>query len=444
MTGCYPKRLGFGDWVLLAEDYRGLNPEEITLAELLKTEGYATAMIGKWHLGHGFELFPTRQGFDRFFGIPYSNDIEPLPLYRNEEMIERLGTGEEQEKLTRSFTDEGIQFINDNQDNPFFLCIAWSMPHVPLHASDDFKGTSARGLYGDVVEEIDFHVGRILDTLESLDLDHETLVIYTSDNGPWLWWGDLAGSPEPFQGGKETNWEGGFRVPCIMWWPGSIPGGRVVREMTAMMDLYPTIASLAGAELPGGQVSGVDVIIDGKDIGPLMWGEPDATSPHEAFYYDLAAIRSGRWKLRDGMLFDLVNDPHEDVDVSGQNLDKVSELEQMLSDFSAQVLAESRPIGSALPPSEWDTASVIDPEAHSHSVALNVGLLLVLSLAPVLRGRIRGRRRPSQLGDCRTGPPSQGVNSRCCQKVVYFVDLGQPRGGAKSRNRTPERKGKTE
>ncbi len=395
MTGCYPNRVGFGDWVLLAEDFRGLHPDEITIAELLKTKGYATAMIGKWHLGHGLELFPTRQGFDRYLGIPYSNDIEPVPLYRNEEIIETLGTGEEQEKLTKMYTDEGIQFIHDNQDKPFFLCIALSMPHVPLHASDDFKGVSARGLYGDVIEEIDFHVGRVLDTLESLDLDRKTLVIYTSDNGPWLWWGDLAGSPEPFQGGKETNWEGGFRVPCVMRWPGSIPAGQVVREMTVLMDLYPTLAALAGAELPSGQVSGVDIIIDGRDIWPLMSGEPGATSPHEAFYYDLGAVRSGRWKLRDGMLFDLENDPHEDDDVSSQHPDKLSLLQQMLHNFSEEVLAESRPIGSALPPSEWETLSITEAESCPRSVALNIVLFLVLPLGTVILWRIRsGERAP--------------------------------------------------
>jgi arylsulfatase A len=397
MTGCYPSRVGFSDplEVLSPHDFWGLDPEETTLAELLKTRGYATALVGKWHLGHRRELLPTRQGFDHFLGIPYSNDMLPVPLYRDEEKIAALGTGEEQKELTRLYTDEGIRFIQDNRDKPFFLYIAYAMPHIPLHASDDFEGSSARGLYGDVIEEIDFHVGRVLDTLKVLDLDHDTLVIFTSDNGPWLSYGDLAGSADPFRGGKATNWEGGFRVPCVMWWPGSIPAGQVNGEVVALFDFYPTLAALAGAELPGGRISGFDIAIDGEDIWPLMSGEPGAVSPHEAFYYDLAAVRSGKWKLKDGMLFDLESDPGEQADLSGEYPDKAAELQQMLAGFSEDLLCAARPPGAFPPPlAVWEAASTLEPEGRHLSVTLNLILFLLLPLgALALHRRCAAKRR---------------------------------------------------
>ncbi len=394
MTGCYPARVRLDDWTIRPTDNRvGLNPEETTIAELLKTQGYATAMMGKWHLGNPLVFFPTRQGFDLFLGIPYSNDILPVPLYRNEEWIEDLGLGEEQEKLTRMYTDEAIQFITDNQDAPFFLYIAYAMPHWPLHASDDFEGTSARGLYGDVIEEIDFHVGRVRDTLETLKLDDNTLVIFTSDNGPWLDMGDHGGSADPFQGGKGDHWEGGFRVPCVMWWPGSIPSGQVNGEIIAVIDFYPTIAALAGAELPSGQIGGVDIIIDGKSIWPLMSGDPGALSPHEAFYYDLEAVRSGTWKLMDGMLFDLENDPHEDNDLSSLYPEQVSELQQMLNDFTGELIANQRPIGFIQPDPAWGKASVTGSKPSSLSGVINRFIFLVLPPLAVIFWRIRERKK---------------------------------------------------
>ena len=346
LTGCYAQRVGFGSWVLFPNDRRGLNLDEITLAELLKTRGYATALFGKWHLGDQVEFSPTRQGFDSYLGTPYSNDMPPVPLYRNEDWIEDLGTGEAQEQLTGLYTDEAIQFITENQDIPFFIYTAFNMPHVPLHASDDFQGTSARGTYGDVIEEIDFNVGRILETLVSLDIEDKTLVVFTSDNGPWLQKGEDGGSADPLRGGKNTNREGGFRVPCVMWWPDYIPAGQVNGEITALIDLYPTFATLAGAELPDGQINGVDIVIDGRDIWPLMSGVPGATTPHEAFYYDLGAVRSGKWKMMNGRLFDLENDIHEDNDISGLYPQTASELQQMLDAFKADLLAHKRPIGS--------------------------------------------------------------------------------------------------
>lgn len=391
MTGCYPARVGL-DLMIdpIHNSHLGLNPEETTIAELLKAQGYETAMMGKWHLGNPLEFFPTRQGFDFFLGIPYSNDMLPVPLYRNEEWIEDLGLGNGQEELTRMYTDEAIQFITDNQDNPFFVYIAYAMPHVPLHASDDFEGTSARGLYGDVIEEIDFHVGRIRNTLETLKLDVNTLVIFTSDNGPWLEKGNDAGSADPFVNGKGTHWEGGFRVPCVMWWPGTIPAGQVNGEIIALIDFYPTIAALAGAELPTGQIDGVDIVIDGKNVWPLMSGQPGATSPHEAFYYDLGAVRSGKWKLMDGRLYDLENDPHEDNDLSSLYPQKVLELWQMLFGFNAELSANQRPFGGFLDPvPDWTQASVTGSRPSSLSGVINRFLFFVLPPLAVILWRIR-------------------------------------------------------
>jgi len=304
MTGCYPKRVGLhqnetGRWVLFPGNHRGLNPAEITIAEVLKTRGYATAIVGKWHLGDQPEFLPTRQGFDSYFGIPFSNDMgfypytranyPPLPLMRDEKVIE---TEPDQSQLTPRYTAEAIEFITANKDRPFFLYLPHTFPHVPLFASERFKGKSANGPFGDAVEEIDWSTGEILGTIRKLGLDKRTLVIFTSDNGANLRWG---GSNGPLRGGKGSVWEGGMREPCIMWWPGKIPAGTTCRQLTSTLDLMPTLAKLAGTTAP------TDRIIDGKDIRPLLFGEAGAKSPHEAFYYyhlgDLRAVRSGKWKL---------------------------------------------------------------------------------------------------------------------------------------------------
>lgn len=306
LTGSYAVRVGIPE-VLFPQDDIGLAKEELTLAELLKDRGYATAIFGKWHLGHHPEHLPLAHGFDEYFGIPYSNDMTPdvsknpnpaaqrhppLPLVEGLEVIE---IEPDQSQLTRRYTEHAVDFIERNRDRPFFLYLPHTMPHMPLFASERFRGTTERGLYGDVIEEIDGSVGEILDTLERLGLDNQTLVMFMSDNGPWLIKGDNGGSAGPFREGKATVFEGGHRIPAIMRWPGHIPEGIVSDELASTMDVLPTVAGLVGAELPD------DRVIDGKDIWPLLSGQPGAKSPHEVFYYywpsELRAVRSGKWKL---------------------------------------------------------------------------------------------------------------------------------------------------
>ncbi|MGM0573779.1 MAG: sulfatase family protein [Bacteroidota bacterium] len=299
MTGCYPKRVGLhkgakGFFVLLPKDQKGLNPKEITIAEILKEQDYATACIGKWHLGDQSKFLPTNQGFDYYYGLPYSNDMRknpPLPLLRNETVIEAPAI---QETLTQRYTDEAVKFIEENKDNPFFLYLPHTFPHVPLYASPAFKGKSDNGLYGDVIEEIDYSTGKILETLEKAGIDDNTLVVFTSDNGA-----TRRGSNKPLSGGKATIMEGGMRMPCVMRWPNQIPAGTACDEVTTTMDLLPTFARLAGGKEPS------DRIIDGKNIIDLMQNKKRAKSPHEAFYYyfmsQLRAVRSGKWKLHLGL-----------------------------------------------------------------------------------------------------------------------------------------------
>lgn len=302
MTGCYPRRVNMhqndtGLCVLFPVNKKGLNPDEITIAEILHRQGYATACVGKWHLGDQPPFLPTRQGFDCYFGIPYSNDMgsregtnrPPLPLLRNEKVIEAPA---DQNTLTKRYTEEVVRFITANKDKPFFVYLPHTMPHTPLHVSDAFRGRSANGLYGDVVEELDWSLGQILQTLRELDLAEKTLVVFTSDNGATAQKGRSNG---PLRGHKGTTWEGGQREPCVIWWPGNVPTGKTCDELTCTMDLLPTFARLAGTKPPG------DRIIDGKDIWPLMSGQKGAKSPHEVFYYyqvnQLQAVRSGKWKL---------------------------------------------------------------------------------------------------------------------------------------------------
>lgn len=302
LTGCYPNRVGIHG-ALDHTAKHGLHPDEMTIAELLKPLGYHTAAIGKWHLGHHPPFLPTRQGFDEFFGLPYSNDMwphhpenknyyPPLPLYENERIID---TVDDQDLLTTQYTERAVDFIRRNKDQPFFLYLAHSMPHVPLAVSDKFRGQSERGLYGDVIMEIDWSVGQVLETLKQYGLDERTLVIFASDNGPWLSYGGHSGEAIPLREGKGTSWEGGVRVPCIMRWPGKLPAGRVQAEPAMSIDLLPTIAWLTGAELPRRH-------IDGLDIWQLMEASERAKSPHEAYYIyynrnELQAVIMGEWKL---------------------------------------------------------------------------------------------------------------------------------------------------
>jgi arylsulfatase A len=300
LTGCYPNRVGILG-ALNPSSTIGINERELTVAELLKTRGYATAIYGKWHLGHRQQFLPRHHGFDDYFGLPYSNDMWPnhpaekfpdLPLIEGDETIQ---VNPDQSNLTTWYTEHAVKFIDKNKDQPFFLYLAHNMPHVPLFVSEKYKGKSRRGLYGDVIMEIDWSVGQILNTLKRLNLDEQTLVIFTSDNGPWLLYGDHAGAALPLREGKMTSFEGGFREPCIMRWPGKIPAATVCHEIAMTIDFLPTLAKLAGAKVP------TDRILDGKDIWPLLSGQPGARTPHEAIFYywgkELQGVRSGKWKL---------------------------------------------------------------------------------------------------------------------------------------------------
>ncbi|MDM4015327.1 sulfatase [Roseiconus lacunae] len=305
MTGCYPMRVAERGHTKQVHPI--LHEDEITIAEVLKTKGYATACFGKWDLAkHSqsdffMDLFPTHQGFDYFYGTPTSND-RTANLYRNGELIE---PATDMATLTQRYTDEAIAFIKKNQDQPFFVYIPHSMPHTRLDASPKFKGKSRRGLYGDVIEEIDFNVGRILDTLNELNLAENTYVLFTSDNGPWLIKnkdhadghlpGDHGGSAGPLRSGKVSTFEGGVRVPAILWAPGKVPAGTVCDLVATTMDVMPTFAALAGAEMPS------DRVIDGEDIRHLFHGEFDKANPDKAYFYylrvHLQAVRQGKWKL---------------------------------------------------------------------------------------------------------------------------------------------------
>jgi arylsulfatase A-like enzyme len=362
----------------------GLNADEITIAEILKAQGYATGIVGKWHLGDLPEFLPTRHGFDSFFGLPYSNDMHPpntrkpyppLPLMRNEQVIE---TDPDQDLLTLRYTEEAVRFIHDHRRGPFFLYLAHTMAHRPLHVSERFRGrftdeqlSAIEGedqtrdfLYPAVIEELDWSVGEILDVLDEVGIADNTLVVFTTDNGPTK---TGRGSAGPLQGRKATVFEGGFRVPCLMRWPGRIPAGTVTNEIASAMDLLPTFARLAGEPVPN------DRVLDGRDIWPVISGRPGATSPHEAFYYfggnRLWGVRSGRWKLlyeRERMpddppgeyqrrtgpivrqgLFDLEDDIGETTDVAEQHPEVTARLQAMADRFEGELWANSREVGRA-------------------------------------------------------------------------------------------------
>lgn len=312
LTGCYNNRVGILG-ALGPGSKIGINDDEVTLAEICKQKNYATACYGKWHLGHHKKFLPMQHGFDDYFGLPYSNDMWPyhpnvlhlpmeqrlkrwphLPLIDGNEVVNPKVTGEDQEQLTTQYTERAVQFIESNKDKPFFLYVPHSMVHVPLYVSEKFKGKSDRGLFGDVMMEVDWSVGQILNTLREHQLDKNTLVIFTADNGPWLSYGDHAGSAGPLREGKGTMFDGGCRESTLMWWPGKIPAGTKCTTPAMTIDILPTVAHLIDAKLPNHK-------IDGKNIWPLINGEQNAKSPHEAyfFYYgrQLQAVRMGKWKL---------------------------------------------------------------------------------------------------------------------------------------------------
>jgi arylsulfatase A len=368
MTGCYAKRVSMPN-VIGPVCPTGLSAKEKTVAALLKERGYATMAIGKWHLGDQPEFLPTRRGFDHYIGLPYSNDMggpvkprepadgarkdmrPPLPLVQDEKVIEAPA---EQDKLTRLYTEEAVKFITANKDKPFFLYLPHTAVHVPLHPGPEFKGKSANGTYGDWVEEVDWSVGRVLETLRELKIEKNTLVLFTSDNGPWLIQGRNGGVAGPLRGGKATTWEGGVREPTIAWWPGKIPAGAVCDAAASEMDVLPTFVKLAGGEAPP------DRIIDGRDIWPLLAGR-SKESPHEELFYfrgnRLEAVRSGPWKLAivpqgdatgkgpkpaagepfTPILFNLDADIGETTDVAAQHPDVVMRLQALIGKMDADL-----------------------------------------------------------------------------------------------------------
>ena len=312
LTGCYPDRVGVTgvffptrakDGKPAGPGLKGLHPDEITIAEVLKKGGYATACIGKWHLGDHPNFLPTQQGFDEYFGIPYSNDMgwwqgkpknfkkdfPPIPLMEGEKALEK---NPDQRYLTRRYTERAIKFMRESEkkDEPFFLYLPHTMPHVPLFVSEEFSGSAAYGLYGDVIQEIDVSVGEILSALTALGIDEHTLVIFTSDNGPWLSKGAHGGKADPLRDGKFTRYEGGHRVPCVVRWPGKIPAGVELDDVVSTIDFLPTFAGLAQVKLdPKRKIDGIDVwsYLSGQEI----------KSPREEFFYSPWVVRQGKWKL---------------------------------------------------------------------------------------------------------------------------------------------------
>ncbi len=387
LTGCYPNRIGIHG-ALGPGSTHGIHAAETTLAEVFKSRGYATGMAGKWHLGNRDAFIPNRHGFDESFGLPYSNDMWPhhpeakagtypkLPLWEDGKVIDDEVSPDDQTQLTTRYTERAVRFIEKNKDRPFFFYLAHSMPHVPLFVSDKFKGKSQAGLFGDVIMEIDWSVGQVLETLRKHGLERDTLVIYSSDNGPWLSYGDHAGSAGPLREGKGTSWEGGTRVPTLMRWPGRLPAGSVCDDFLMTIDLLPTLAARIGAArgpLP----------IDGLDVWPLLARTAGATNPHEGYgiWYaqnELQAVVSGdgRWKMvfphryrslggqpggRGGkpakyaavdlaapQLFDLKNDIGEKTDVAAAHPDVVARLQAFAEKCRADLgdNLQKRPAGA--------------------------------------------------------------------------------------------------
>ncbi len=368
MTGRLPVRTGmFSNTrrVLFPDSDGGLPSSENTIAKLLKSSGYSTVAIGKWHLGHLPQYLPTSHGFDSYFGIPYSNDMDRIndvsakvafsepkytyfnvPLMRNEEIIERPA---DQNTITKRYTEEAVNFIKENKDNPFFIYLAHSLPHVPLFASNSFMNTSERGLYGDVIEEIDWSVGEILNTLKTEGLDQNTYVVFTSDNGPWLVYNEQGGSSGSLYGGKGTSYEGGVRVPTIIWGPGNVEPG-VVSKIGSTLDLLPTFCSLSNTQKP------LDKIYDGFDLSPVFFGR-DETPRDEMFYYHgdrLFAARKGDFKLYyyknnpmgypekieklDTLqLYNLSHDPSERFDLAGENANIIAEIQALVKEHQSNL-----------------------------------------------------------------------------------------------------------
>ncbi len=377
LTGCYPKRVGMHKHVLFPRSDHGLNPKEHTIADQLKANGYATACVGKWHLGHEPEMLPRANGFDSYFGIPYSNDMNhpdnqrktrlssdelwadqetaitgwETPLIRNEEIIE---LPVDQRTITRRYTDEAISFVKSNKDKPFFLYLPHSMPHIPLYVPDDVYDADPRNAYKCVIEHIDAEVGRLVKTVRDLGLSDNTYIIFTSDNGPWLQFKSHGGSADPLRAGKGTTFEGGQRVPCVMWAPGRIAAGTSTDAFTSTMDLLPTIASITKTELP-------EVKIDGHDISSTF--ESDNSPRDEMIFYSphgsLAGIRKGDWKYLEveprnrrrnpdaktrKFLFNLKDDIGEQTNLFESNPEIVEKLKARMVEADSEIGDNARPV----------------------------------------------------------------------------------------------------
>ncbi len=374
LTGCYSNRVGITGALMPTAEI-GINPEEETIAEVLKKKGYSTAAVGKWHLGHHKKFLPLQNGFDEYLGLPYSNDMWPvnfdgtrnipaslknklnypeLPLIKGNDKVREIKTLDDQSELTTLYTETAVDFIKRNKKSPFFLYFAHSMPHIPLAVSAKFKGKSQQGLYGDVIMEIDWSVGQILKALEENGLDKNTVVIFTSDNGPWLNFGNHAGSAGGLREGKGTSFEGGQKVPCIVKWPGHVPAGVVCNKLASTIDVLPTLAGICGAPLPERKIDGVDII-------GLFRNVPDANPRNQLLYYynrnSLEGVRLGNWKLvlphpsrsyngvkpgKDGFpgeyakittgleLYDLRRDPGEQYNMVEQYPEVVAEIQKIV------------------------------------------------------------------------------------------------------------------
>ena len=373
MTGCYGARVSVPG-VYFPGQSVGLNPSEVTVAERLKEKGYATQMVGKWHLGDQPEFLPTRQGFDHYLGIPYSNDmlkksaetkVPVVPLLRDEKIIE-LMDDQAQSRLVEIYTKEAVDFIGRAKDKPFYLYFAHNAVHTPIHPGAAFAGKSQNGRFGDWVEEVDWSVGQVLEALRSQGLDKDTLVVFTSDNGPWLIRGADGGSAGPLRGGKGSTWEGGVREPTLAWWPGHVPAGSVNDAVAGTIDLLPTFVSLAGGTVPATPV------IDGRDITPILLGQSKESAREAHYYfasYDLQAVRQGRWKLAvapqpEGSnvkkspkvaaglrLYDLDAEIGEQTDVAAQHPEIVAKLKALADKMAAEIGGKEptarRPAGEA-------------------------------------------------------------------------------------------------
>jgi arylsulfatase len=371
LTGCYPNRIGISG-ALGPHATHGIAEGELTIAEMCKKQGYATAIFGKWHLGHLEPFLPTNHGFDTFVGIPYSNDMwpmhpeakkgtyPPLPYFNNDKIVY---SQPDQTQFTKDFTNLTIDFIKEHKDERFFVYLPHPMVHVPLHVSEEWDGATGLGLYADVVAEIDDGVGRIIDTVIELGIDDHTLIIFTSDNGPWLSYGDHAGKTGIYREGKGTTFEGGVRVPFVAWWPGTIPAGTTSSEPVMTIDILPTLAEWMVTSLPGHT-------IDGKSVVEILVGKEGATSPQEAYYFyyrknDLEAIRSGNWKLhfphgyrsmvnnpvgnggipgkydysvKTGLeLYNLKTDPSETTNVAIENPNVVNSIKELATKIRAEL-----------------------------------------------------------------------------------------------------------